>query len=119
MAAIPVQVLEIRRSQLVQFDEQPGNLNKAQDHYEVPNDGRVYCGFHSTHGSEAVTITVETPATEDGDLAIADRTYMAPPSDELWVAGPFPVELYGRMLIIRASGPGDLTMVAFRMAATG
>lgn len=69
-----------------------GQLN-VTDTYLVNNDGRVILHFKKS-GAGACVVSIDTPHTVDGDLAVPPRTVTVPASTGDVFIGPFPTGIY-------------------------
>lgn len=72
------------------------------------NTGKEFVVIKNGSGSP-ITLTVATPGTVDGDLAIADRTATIG-AGETRAVGPFPVSTYGETVNLTYSGVTSLTV---------
>ena len=118
MAAIPVTTTLVFRppqdSQLAEWPES-APLGAPADHWEVPNNGDTALMVRNEHATQEGTVTLETPALVDGN-AIADRDYRIPAGRRSVLVGPWPVSVYGRVLIVRATDQGTLRITALRLS---
>ena len=88
-------------------------LNAPTDHWEVPNNGRVYVELVNEHATQDAVFTIETPVSVGG-LALADRTHTVSATETAVLIGPFPVAQYGETLTITATNQGTKRVVAYR-----
>ena len=65
----------------------------AGDTLKVANDGRVLLAFEKS-GVGAAVVTLTTPATVAGGVAVADPTVTVPASTGDVVVGPFPAGIF-------------------------
>ena len=97
----------------IDIENQSASLNAPTDHWEIENNGSVVLQFYNAHATQAGSITVETPGSVDGN-AVADRQMNIAAQRRGRITGPWPVGVYGRKLVIRATDQGELRVIAWR-----
>ena len=90
-------------------------LNAPTDHWELPNnDGRTLIALRNAHGTQTLTVTVESSITVDG-LAVADRVYTVASNTDAQFIGPWPVDVYGETVKLTATNQGTGHIQAVRV----
>lgn len=91
MAVIDLAYQDLNRTTGIDLTD-TGSLSVANQYF-VLNDGNVFLHFKKS-GAGACTVTVVTPATVSGGLAVADPTYTVPATTGDVMVGPFPPETF-------------------------
>ena len=74
------------------------------------SNGRTFLWVKNGGGS-SITVTLTTPGTVDGDLAVADRTVSVTNAQERLI-GPLSPAVYGGVVAIGYSGVTSVTVAA-------
>lgn len=94
-----------------------GSLSTSNNYF-VPNNGMTFLHFMKS-GAAACTVTIETPATVDGN-AVADPTITVPATTGDVMVGPFAPAIYNQpdgTLKFTLSEVTGLTVAALRIAS--
>ena len=84
--------------------------NVGGDTADISN-GRTFLWCKNGSGG-AITVTLATPGTVDGDLAVADRTVSVPATTGERLIGPLSPAAYGSIVSITYSGVTSFTVAA-------
>lgn len=98
MARVNVPVTQVTRSGVAPPTPTTGD---ATNNHQVVNNGRTLLLVENTGSGSARTVTLNLKQTVDGQ-AVTPRAVSIPLSDSRYL-GPFPVEQYGRLLLVDVS----------------
>jgi hypothetical protein len=88
------------------------------DTFTFSNDGNVFLHFEKT-GAGACTVTVITPGTVAGGIAVADPTYTVPATTGDVMVGPFPPDVFNDpatgLVSFTMSDVVGMSVAAFRL----